>query len=108
MSAVNALVPVTVHFLRSKARKRELATYKEIAEAVGTHPPVVPKILWVIVGMCENNGWPQLAALAVKTGSHKPGDDFLEYLYPGMPKNKREENWQKTLEEVFDFDWTRS
>ncbi len=108
MSKIESLMPETVDFLIKKAKQKELTTYKEVANAVGTHPRVVPKILWLIVDLCSNNNWPSLTAIVVRTDSHKPGVGFLKYLFPDIPEHEREVNWKRSTQKVYDFDWNRA
>lgn len=59
------------------------------------------------VELCEENNWPQLTAITVRKDSRKPGVGFLEYLFPEIPEDKREDSWKKILEEVYTFNWDK-
>ncbi|MDO9536099.1 MAG: hypothetical protein Q7J85_12405 [Bacillota bacterium] len=104
MNKIESFMPGTIDFLIRKAKQKELTTYKEIANAVGTHPRVVPKILWKIESLRSKNNWPPLTAIVTRVDSHKPGAGFLKYLFPDIPEHEREVNWKRSTQKVYDFD----
>ena len=105
MGKVQALISPTIDFLTKKAGQRNLTTYSEIANHVGTHPRVVPKILWIIDGMCLEGNLPPLTAIVTRKDSSLPGDNFLNYLCPGESKEEQINKWVSIIQKVYDYDW---
>ncbi len=108
MGKIESLMPGTIDFLIKKAKQKELTTYKEIGNAVGTHSRVVPKILWKIESLRLERDWPPLTAIVVRVDSRKPGSDFLKYLFPDIAEYEQEIKWKRLIQKVYDFDWNRA
>ena len=105
MGKVQSLISPTIDFLIKKARQRNLTTYSEIANHVGTHPRVVPKVLWEIDSMRLKRNLPPITAIVIRKDSSVPGDNFLNYLCPGETKEEQINKWKSVIQEVYDYDW---
>jgi hypothetical protein len=106
MARVNDLVPPVAAFLVAKAKKRQRTTYGQVADAVGTHPRVVPKVLEILRARCLQSDWPALTAIVVSSTTGRPGEAFLD---PWLPRDASEvqkrEMAARMTTDVNDFDW---
>lgn len=106
MAKVPELVPQVAAFLVSKARQHRRTTYKEVAEAVGTHPRVVPKTLEVIRALCIEKRWPALTSIVVSATTGKPGEAFLDpWLARDTVAAAKDGMTESMQEQVYAFDW---
>lgn len=107
MARVADLVPGVVHHLVEAARARRLTTYGQVAQAVDTHPRVVPKVLEIVRALCIEKGWPALTALVVRADQKRPGEAFLDpWMSRDTPQATKDAKVQQFLQEVYAFDWT--
>lgn len=69
-----AALPYLIHF----ARKRQVVTYKELADRIGKHHRVVRHILGYIRDeICIQRDLPLLSAIVVNGDTNMPGNSFL-------------------------------
>ena len=108
MATIPELVPGVVRFLVQVARERRLTTYGEVAQAVGTHHRVVPKVVEVVKAVCLEEGWPPLIALVLRAGSERPSLSCMgPWLGGEAPHGDEAEVVGEWLERVCAFDWGR-
>lgn len=107
MSTVESLVPKVITYLTVKASETRVVFYKDVAENTGTHQRVVPKVLGVIRGLCEEYGWPALTSIVVNQSTGEPGEAFLDpWLARDAPLPAKRAMWRQKKDETFAFDWT--
>ncbi len=107
MATVHELVPGVVHFLVDAARAGRPTTYGKVAEALGTHPRVVPQVLEVVRALCLDKGWPPLTVLVLQAGQKRPGEAFLDpWMSRDTPQAVKDAKVEEFLQRVYSFDWT--
>jgi len=105
MGELSPKVKAAFYFLKEKAQQGELPKYKEVADHLGIHIVQVRKVLWPIESYRVKRNWPPITAIVVSVKSGMPEVDFLNYLFQGMPEDRIASEWEKTVKEVFSYDW---
>jgi hypothetical protein len=91
--------------LSRAARERQLVTYSELAGGVGCHPQAeLGRILYRIAGVCKDNGYPPITALAVSKGSLAPSEGLWK-VFSEVQATGRNSRWTEMIREVYLFDW---
>lgn len=106
MPSVSTLTPQTFSYLVQQAKKNTVINYKDVAEAVGTHHRVVPKVLERIRTICIDYDLPPLTAIVVSKMTGKPGKAFLDpWMSRDATDEQKDRRWREMQDEVFSFHW---
>lgn len=89
------------------ARAGKLTTYGQVAQAINSHPRVVPKVLEIVRALCLQKGWPALTAIVLRADQRRPGDAFLDpWVSRDTPQATKDAMVDQFIREVHAVDWT--
>lgn len=92
--------------LVERAKRRELITYGELMDEIGTGRGYIGQVIGGVSRLELEQGRPPLSALVVRKASMKPGPGFCENLLADYdrwePGEDREAAWQRELNRVYE------
>ena len=91
--------------LKRCAHEMRTITYGELGPKVGLPPRFLgPQLGYIRDHVCRAHGRPWLAAIAVNTGTMRPGDGFVP---EGMNLNADDDHWWRGMVlQVYAYDWS--